>query len=257
MKAIIVAAGQGSRLRPHTNDRPKCLVPYQGQPIIEHILSALRINDIDDIILATGYKKEVLEREIAKRDRLRTCFNPRFAETNMVHSLFCAESEMDDDLIISYGDIVYRPEIITLLLAEEADFSVVVDRKWRQLWEARMADPLADAETLKLDADGNIVELGRKPKNYDEIEGQYIGLIKISRTALPRVRTFYHTLDKERLYDGQPFEKMYMTSFIQQVIDHLMPVRAVSIEGGWTEIDCPADLDYELDLTGKKEPRND
>ena len=160
----------------------------------------------------------------------------------MVSSLFCAESEMDDDLMISYADIIYSSTVLQALKHSKSDFSVAVDKDWRELWNIRMENPLLDAETMKLDKQENILELGKKPKSFAEIEGQYMGLIKISRLIFPQIRQFYHGLDRMQHYDGKNFDNMYMTSFIQMVIDRLIPVKAVLVHGGWIEIDCVEDL---------------
>lgn len=244
MKAIILAAGQGSRLRPLTDDRPKCMVEYQGKPLIEHVVHALRQNGVADIVVVRGYAPEALRCAGA-----RFYDNPRYASTNMVSTLFCAEPELEGDVIISYSDIVYSPSVVQRLLAADAELAVVVDRDWRRLWQERMDDPLGDAETLRLDAQGQIVELGKKARSYDEIEGQYIGLLKVAASAWPRLRAFYHGLDRAATYDGKRFEQMYMTSFIQAVIDRLLPVAAVPIHGGWLEVDAPSDLRVHVDLS--------
>lgn len=106
-----------------------------------------------------------------------------------------------------------------------------------------MENPLTDAETMKIDESNNILELGKKPKNINEIQGQYIGLIKISKNILPKVIDFYENLDKNKIYDGKNFDNMYMTSFIQLIIDNLFKAKAELIEGGWLEIDSLQDLD--------------
>lgn len=101
---------------------------------------------------------------------------------------------------------------------------------------------------MKVDANGLITELGKKPESYDDIQGQYIGLMKISKDYVNRVVNFYDSLDRSASYDGKDFSNMYMTSFIQLLIDNnVLPVKAVWIEGGWTEIDTPTDLLYHLD----------
>jgi choline kinase len=243
MKAIILAAGQGARLRPLTDDRPKCMVEYQGRPLIEHVLAALHAHEIQDVVVVRGHAPEAL-----RAPGVRFYDNPRYLETNMVHSLFCAEAELSGDLIISYSDIVYSPAVLGRLLDAPDDFAVVIDRQWRQLWQARMPDPLQDAETLRLDGEGHILELGKKARSYAEIAGQYIGLFKISGAAIDAVKSFYAALDRNAAYDGKNFDNMYMTSFIQAVIDRLMPVKAVEIDGGWLEVDAPSDLDIHVDL---------
>jgi choline kinase len=243
MKAIILAAGQGVRLRPFTDDRPKCMVEYQGKPLIEHVVHALRHNGVNDIVAIRGYKPEAL-----RCGGVRFYDNRRYASTNMVSTLFCAERELEGDTIISYSDIVYAPSVVRQLMSADAELAVVIDRDWRQLWQARMDDPLGDAETLRLDAQGHIIELGKKPRSYADIEGQYIGLLRVSASAWPRLRAFYHGLDRHAVYDGKDFDNMYMTSFVQAVIDRLMPVTAVPIRGGWLEIDAPSDLNISVNL---------
>ena len=237
MRAIILAAGQGTRLRPLTRDKPKCLVPYAGQPIIEHVLATMRECGIQDINLVTGYRADQLEYL-----GLPTFHNEHFASTNMVYSLFCAERVLDDDVIVSYADIVYAPRVLESLLASTSDFSVVVDRDWLELWKLRMSDPLADAETMRVDMNGHITELGKKPTSYSDIQGQYIGLFKLSAAAAVAIREHYAAMDRSARYDGKDFDTMYMTSFIQHVIDELMPAAAVYISGGWIEIDRVEDL---------------
>lgn len=241
MKMIILAAGQGTRLRPLTNDKPKCMVEYKNKPIINYILDCAKECNIENIAIVNGYKKEVLEKHLIA-EGIEYFTNKEFASTNMLYTLFCAKDYMDDDLIISYADIIYKKEVLEKLINSKDDFSVVIDKKWKELWLQRMENPLEDAETLKIE-DNKIVELGKKPKNYDEIEGQYIGLIKISKKVLDKIKLFYENLDRLKTYDGKDFNNMYMTSFIQLVIDNLLDVNPVYIEGGWLEVDCVSDLE--------------
>ena len=129
------------------------------------------------------------------------------------------------------------------LIGSNGAMSIIVDSNWRLLWEMRMDDPLDDAETMKIDAHGNIVELGKKPQSFDEIGGQYIGLIKVSKNAVWKVRSFYHSLDKGIKYDGKDYDNTYMTTFIQLTIGNLMPVKAVKINAKWLEIDSIDDME--------------
>ena len=240
MKMIIVAAGQGTRLRPLTDNKPKCMVEYNNKPIIDYILDVANECNIRDVAIVNGYKKQVLEKYLENRD-ITFFANEKFDTTNMVSTLFNAKDFMNDDIIISYADIIYKKEILEKLITSNEDFNVVIDKDWRKLWSLRMENPLEDAETLRV-VDGNIVELGKKPNNYDDIEGQYIGLIKISKSTMARVAVFYESLDKGKLYDGQVYDNMYMTSLIQMIIDNLVDVKPVFINGGWIEIDSVEDI---------------
>ncbi|MBK1993919.1 sugar nucleotidyltransferase, partial [Campylobacter novaezeelandiae] len=131
---------------------------------------------------------------------------------------------------------------IEKLMQAKDDLAIVIDKEWKKLWQKRFENPLDDAETLKLDNKGFIKELGKKAKSYDEIEGQYIGLFKISANFLPSFLNFYDSLDKNILYDGKDFSNMYMTSFLQSLIDTFNNAKAIEIYGNWCEIDFKSDL---------------
>lgn len=239
MKLLVLAAGQGTRLRPLTDNIPKCMVQVNGKPILKIQLETAKRVNITDIHVVCGYREEVIQYpELTKHN------NELFETTNMVESLFCAEGIMDDDLIISYGDIIYQDDVIQSLMDSTSPISVVIDREWKRYWSARMQNPLDDAETLKLNVDGTIRELGKKAYSYDDIQGQYIGLIKFSKDVLPKVKDFYHSLDRDATYDGRVFEQMYMTTFLQLLSEQVEPLKAVPVDNGWIEVDEPSDLDH-------------
>ena len=239
MKAIILAAGQGTRLRPLTDDKPKCLVELAGKPLLDHQLEVMRAAGVNDIHVVAGYRADQLDRPEFTRH-----INKRYAETNMVSTLFAAEPVMsgDSDLIISYGDIVYEPRVLAALQAVDAPIGLAVDREWRRYWAARMDDPLADAETLKLTDGDRVVELGKKPESYEDIQGQYTGLIKIRADHVAQLPEVWRAMDRNATYDGKDYDNMYMTSFIQHLIDSGWEARAALIDNGWAEVDCQDDL---------------
>lgn len=239
-RAVILAAGEGTRLRPLTADKPKALVPLSGVPLLSRQLAVLRRAGLDDISVVVGYRADALAGL-----GLRLFRNPMYASTNMVASLRCARELFDgaDDVVVAYGDIVYEPRVLAALLVAPGPLAVVVDLGWHRLWSLRMEDPLADAETLKLDSAGCIVELGRKPRSLDDIQGQYIGLFKVARSHAPSFFERYDALAPGSLFDGRPRETMYMTSYLQDQIDHGIVAHAALVTNGWLEVDSVEDLD--------------
>src|SRR5690554_7753732 len=155
------------------------MVELHGKPLLHHQLETLEKCGVEkqDIALAAGYLQEALVALGIKQYR-----NDDYNKTNMVATLFAAEDFMqaDEDLITSYGDIVYKPEVFEKLVATEGDLVVAADLDWYDLWKLRMENPLDDAETFKMTEDGKVLELGKKPKTRDEAQAQYIGLIKIA-----------------------------------------------------------------------------
>jgi len=240
VRAVILAAGLGYRLRPLTDARPKCLVELCGATLLQRQLRVLRDSGLTDVTVVTGHGEATVNEPGIRKIR-----NPAYDRTNMVASLFCARDLLDGtaDLIVAYGDIVYERRVLAGLLASRHQIAVCVDRGWRRYWDLRMEDPLKDAETLRLGAGGRILELGKKPRSYDEIEGQYVGLFRIAAGAAAAVVTLYEELDRLARYDGRAFEQMFMTSFLQEMIDRDFDVGAALIENGWLEVDTMADLE--------------
>ncbi len=252
--SLILAAGMGSRLRPLTDDKPKGLVPFLGTSLLQRQIATLQSCNITPIALVTGYRADKIEALGHP-----TFHNPLYDDTNMVESLFTARSflqQAQDDVLISYGDIIYQKNNLQAVLDCEADIAVMIDEKWLDLWSVRNENPLNDAETLKMDGQGLITELGQNPQTIEEIEGQYTGLLKVSASKIADFIAFYDALDKEKSYDGRAFEQMYLTSFLQLLIDNGWQVKAAIVKNGWLEVDTVEDLSlYEsLASEGKLNP---
>lgn len=241
---IVLAAGQGTRLRPLTDIRPKCLVELCGQTLLDRLLHAARSVGIDDVVVVGGYLADQL-----RRSDLRVVVNPDYETTNMVSTLFCAEDLFCAGFILSYGDIAYSPAVLQTLLADPSPVGVVVDRDWRRYWELRFSDPLSDAESLRLGPGGHIKSIGQRETDIDRIEAQYIGLMAFRGPGVEALRQTYAAAQAAER-DGRlpsnasrPLSKFFMTDLLQRMIDLGYPVTAVPIEGGWVEIDDLHDLE--------------
>jgi choline kinase len=233
VKAIILAAGRGSRMKSLTDERPKCLVELRGKPLLEWQLESLRAAGISDIAVVTGYKHELL----AERG-LSEFHNPRWAETNMVSSLACAESWLEGQpCIVSYSDIFYSPVAVQSLINSDAALAVTYDPNWLQLWTERFGDPLLDAETFRLTATHTLAEIGNKPQSVDDVQGQYMGLLRFTPEGWAEVVRLRAELSPQQR------DSMHMTNTLQRVIDAgRVPIAAVAYTGEWGEVDSSEDL---------------
>lgn len=235
-KAILLVAGEGKRLRPYTLDRPKCMVEIDEISLLERQISVLHSENIENILMIGGYKAKVLPKNI----RLR--INTKFSETNMVWTLFTAEDELDGDLIIGYGDIVYSKKILKKLLDSRSDISVIIDKEWELYWRARNEDPLDDAETLKLDKNGLIREIGKKPDNIEDIEGQYIGLMRFNDSGIRILKQVYNNIKNSNQVSKDSLKNLYMTDLLQAVIDDGHSVQSILVNESWVEVDTVSDF---------------
>lgn len=232
MKAIILAAGRGSRMGRLTQNAPKCMIVLAGKPLIEWQIEAIREAGITGIGVVRGY----MAGKIAYPG-LVTFENPRWAETNMVMSLLRAGEWLSkEDCIVSYSDIVYPGETVAKLAAVRSDLAITYDVNWLKLWSERFADPLSDAETFRTDAQGVLTDIGNRAKTLDEIKGQYMGLLKFSPAGWARVSGL---LDRLGLAQR---DKLDMTSLLKRLLLDGMRIDTVPVTAPWLEVDNENDL---------------
>lgn len=245
MNALILAAGRGSRLHPMTADCPKCLTELAGVPLIDFQIAALRQCGIRDVVVAAGYKREMLTGK-----GTRMVINERWASTNMVETLFAAEAAFGDDVVVSYSDIVYEPSVVQALVDSPHDVSVVVDKNWRSLWEARFENPLSDAESLRIDAAGRLIEIGKPAASLDEIQAQYVGLMRFKGDGIRCLRDAYQRL-RDRAESEKRADNFYMTDVLMEMISLGTPVHGTVISGGWLEVDTISDYTLYSKMVGE------
>ena len=251
MKVIILAAGQGTRLKPLTNDRPKCMVEVNGRSIIDRQIDVMHSCGIadEDITMVAGYRSDALI-EKYQGTKINIIVNTEYKTTNMVCSLMCAKEwmEQQDDILVSYGDIIYDAAVLQKILDSKEDSSIVVDDGWFEYWSERCENPLDDAETLMYDASGYLVEIGQKTTELNKVQSQYIGLMRFQKKGLKSMLALAEEAER-RSNNGinlwrttRTYQNMYMTDLLQGLIDEGNKLKAVHIQRGWFEVDNCDDL---------------
>lgn len=233
MKAIILAAGRGSRMKTLTDDRPKCLIEMRGRSLLEWQLDALHGAGIKEIAIVTGYRRDMLQGY-----GLVEFHNPRWEQTNMVTSLACAgEWLRAGPCIVSYSDIFYDVSAVKSLIDCPASLAITYDRHWLKLWRQRFDDPLSDAETFRLNPDGTLAEIGERPTSLSQVEGQYMGLLRFAPEGWAEVERLRARLTQ------QVQDQMHMTGTLNLLIAAgNVAIRAIPYDSSWGEVDSPEDL---------------
>lgn len=237
----------GSRLGNLTSKIPKCMVKLNDIPLIYYQKKILEsFNKLKkNIYVITGYKSNKINIKEFKK-----FFNPDFKTTNMLYSLFYNRELLNEEIIITYGDIIYSKKILQNLMSSKAKISVVVDMKWFNYWKNRFKNPLDDAESLKINKLGYITEIGSKVSNIKEIHGQYIGLIKLTKIG---TELFKEHFDKYKYFNGKNFKNAYLTDFLKDMIDKGVKIKAIPIYNSWVEIDNPSDISNKVTSKRLKE----
>jgi choline kinase len=213
------------------------MVEVCGAPLLRTQVAVMRRCGVTDITVVGGYLAHRLETGGVTR-----LVNPEYGTSNMVWTLARAAQAVSDDVLVSYGDIIYPPEVLELMQRSPHDISVAVDLGWRAYWSERFDDILADAETLKMDEDGHLTEIGKKPGSLDEIQGQYIGLMRFCGAGADALRVLLSGLDDATPIEGRPARNAYMTDLLQAMIGQGHQVAAVPFAAPWCEVDSPEDL---------------
>jgi len=231
MKAVILSAGQGSRLLPLTAERPKCLLPLGPKSLIEWQIDVLSRSGVDEIVVVVGFRAALVEALLAKLARpglrIRTLFNPFYNVADNLGSCWLARHEMAGDFLLLNGDTLFEAAVLQRLLGSPpAPITVTIDRKAGY-----------DADDMKVHLDGaRLLEIGKTlpPARTD---GESIGLLSF-RGVGPEL--FVDAVDRAlRVSEG-------LKSFYLKVIDQLAKsqrVETATIEGlDWGNFDYPADV---------------
>ena len=248
-KALIIAAGLGSRLKKHTENLPKCMLDFGGKTLLQRQLESYKQNGIKDISLIRGYKKEKINYKGIKYFE-----NTDYQNNNILNSIFYAEKVINGSIIISYSDILFDKSVVERTLNSDHDISVVVDIDWRGYYVGRKDHPISEAENVIFNSNNEVEKIGKINTGNQEVHGEFIGMIKLSNRGTEIFKEHFHRLKK--VYWNKPFQrakifqKAYLTDFIQELVDIGIKVHCVIIESGWKEIDTVED--YKKALVGFK-----
>jgi choline kinase len=236
MKAVILAAGIASRLRPLTNNTPKCLLKVGEKNILELTIENLLANNLHDIIIITGY----LETQI--RDFMKISFpninvsyiyNKPYASTNNIYSLWLAKNEvLGDDMLMMDSDIIFDKQIISRL----------IDSGHKNCLALKRHDLLDEEIKVKVDMAGRVIEIG-KEVNPKEAAGESIGIEIFGKETLPvlfrildrkimtekNINQFYESAFQELVNTGNDLYIVDSTEYLCMEIDTISDLRIAEL----------------------------
>lgn len=223
MRAVILAAGVGSRLESLTGGAPKCLVEIGGRPLIFHQLEALADHGVGPVLCVLGYRADEVRRVIG--DRAEVIINERYEETNSLYSLWLAREWIQAPFLLLNSDLMFDPRILDRVMEEHGNLLAYDSTSSRGREQTKVAIKRRQ-----------IVDLG-KDVPVQAAQGESLGLL---RFELDGVRAMLDTAD-HLIREGH--ERAWVTE-ATRIVCNQIPVYGVNVAGhAWTEIDFPYDLE--------------
>ena len=238
MKAIILSAGQGSRLGHLVDERPKCLIDFNGRTLLDRQLDTLESNGVQEAVVVTGFHDDRVEEALANRSggpRVRTIFNPFYKVADNTGSLYMAREELASDCLVWNGDTLVSNALMKRVVENErAGICVTIDRK-----------PSYDDDDMKVVEDaGQLKAIGKRLSAG--VNAESIGLLAFRAAGAERFRQAIE--QALRTPEGT-------TIWYLRVIHHLAQssdVWTLDISGEeWGEVDFPPDVDAARELTAR------
>lgn len=243
MKAIILAAGQGTRLKKYTKDLPKGMLDFMGETVIKRQIDIYKSAGFSSIIIIKGFEGDKIN-----YTGVKYYTNEEYATTNMVESLVRAKEEFNDDIIISYSDILFDRKLLLEIMNNLNDYVVAVDDNWKEYWQYRYGKVDFDLESLEIDDENYIVSIGKENAKIEEIDSRYIGLLKFSSRGIKRILDIFNHdyeeyLNKPWKQSGKNIRNAYMTDLLQAVSEAGEKIKVHRFNNGWIEFDTNEDYE--------------
>jgi choline kinase len=239
MKAIILSAGQGSRLGHMVDDRPKCLIDFNGRTLLDRQLDTLEANGIEEAVVVTGFHDELVNDAIERRTlgaNVRTIYNPFYKVADNTGSLFMAAEELVGDCLVWNGDTLVSTQLMRRVVENHrGGICVTIDRKESY-----------DEDDMKVVEEGGRLKAIGKRLELDIVNAESIGLLAFRSGGAERFR---EAIERAiRTPEGTTIWYLRVIHQIAQAAD----VWTFDIQGEeWGEVDFPADVDAALELTAR------
>ena len=241
MRVIILAAGMGSRLRPLTNDKPKCMIKLFNETLIERQIKIFHSCNINDITIVTGYRNEMID--IPDVNYVK---NENYETTNMNESLFCALEPSNSPVLVTYSDIIFEQKIIQQMLEITDGIRLAVNLNWKKSYQNRTMHTLSEAENVLVE-NGRILQIRKNISEslQNQQIGEFLGIMMLSSQHVKILLERYSYLKKNHVgtfHNSPSLSNAYITDMLQEMINCGINVNPVLTEGRWFEIDTPEDL---------------
>ena len=244
--AVVLAASRGKGLESVTTDRPKVMLPIAGKPLLRWLIDGFKKESVNDITVVGGYRADAIDRA-----GIRVVVNDRYAQTDELGSLACAIDKLQNDTVISYGDLLFRSYVLRDLVECKADFSVVVDSSPADASNRTARDFAYCSRGDDRGLFGTPVLLQRVLSRADinpdadgaEAHGRWIGMLNVSRQGLTKLKAVL-----AQLRARPDFDSLDMPALMNALIADGAEIEVVYVHGHWRGVNDLEDFRQAVDF---------
>ena len=242
-RAIVLAASRGYALGELTEDKPKVMLSIGGKTVLRHLLDEFKNQNINRVTLVAGYKPDAID-----TSGLDLHINKDYATTGELVSLVEVVNEFHDDMIITYGDLLFRSYILRDLLENDGEIVAVIDstvenENYSGSPDYAYCSQIEDRTIFKQDVFLNHVSEG-KESSPEAPSGRWIGMLRVRGQGRQWIEEAIDDLKTQENY-----KQMSLADLLNQVIQLNHPVKVHYINGHWIDINALVDIDRAGDFT--------
>ena len=238
MKAIILAAGRGSRLGNYTKELPKALVDINGKSLIERQIHLFQKNNITQIFIVRGYMKEKFN-----LDNIQFIDDDDYTNHDQLGSLMAAQEKISGEVLISFADLVFDENILQQILDVNEDISLALDLDWQKKYDGQENNQFPALAEIE---NNRIIRLSEKEDLVrNNFCAEFFGILKLSSRGSEILNEIINKNKnyKNQFHDSVSFNVAKLPDIIQEIIESDIIVTPIFIRGKWIEVDTPKDLE--------------
>ena len=230
MKSIIIAAGSGKRIPEFSKTIPKCLIKINNKSILKRQIDLIRKFKIYKISIIKGFKAHKINYK-----NIKYFYNRNYKKNEQLESFFQSQKWFDDDLLVTFSDIIYENSIIKKMIQSDNNFTIAVQKNWKKKYKNRFDHPLTQADKVFI-KNKKIVNIGKKiPINKSN--GEFLGIFKISKNTCGNLIKEYKFLKKTKKTN-----KLQLHDFFRYLIKKKFDIKPTYVNGKYMEIDTYNDF---------------
>ena len=240
MKSIIIAAGSGKRIPEFSKLIPKSLIKINRKSILKRQIDLMTKSKINQISIVKGFKSNKI-----KFKKIKYFYNKDYKKNEQLESLLSAKEWFNDDLLITFSDIIYEASVIQNVIKSKHDFTIAIQKNWKKKYKKRFDHPTNQADKVLIKND-RIIDIGKNLAE-DKANGEFLGIIKIRKKICNILINHYKTLKKTK-----QTRKLQIHHFFRYLIKKNINIKPTYVNGKYMEIDTFNDFKIAKEMFNEK-----